>query len=293
MPIAPKYIFFILEIVFSMLLFCALKATLTTATPHGLSTGSKRQAYAWTVLFFLLLPLITVINYRYLWKGGDAALYYVYDTSTLFFMILGFNLCMQKRFNLFYPLLVLATLNRETSILLVLLIPLIHPVKTVFKPFLWALGIYVITHALTLYWAMPLGGHLVEWLYRDGIHTHFFTNMYWLFQDNRLFLFFFAMAGFPLLWFTFYDYIPKQFRPLKYLLLAYFLGLLVVGNFMETRIFLEIVALMYMPLTLALSSWLSNEGPIDSGPVTVWSWLDRHAVLLCLALVCIYYTVSK
>ncbi len=45
---------------------------------------------------------------------------YVYDPATLLLFTLGIVLIIQKRLALFYPLLVLATLNKETAVLLIL-----------------------------------------------------------------------------------------------------------------------------------------------------------------------------
>ncbi|MBA4695817.1 MAG: hypothetical protein H2069_00330 [Legionella sp.] len=284
LPLDIASLFVLIEFFFSCLLYWALNKLL-------LHAFSSRQSQALSWLFFLLLPLITVINYR----DAEATFYYPYDTASLFFIVGGFALCLEKRWRYFIPWIALATLNRESSILLVLLIPAIHhqTLKEVIKPFFCALAVYILVRSAILHQVASLPGPLMEWFFRRTTHTYFEANLAWLFGDENLFVFLFCFAAIPLLWFTFYDYIPVRYRPLRYLGIIYFFGLLLVGNFMEARIFAEIVALIYLPVCVALKHWMAGESVLTSTTAGqgMSSWLyyaNRYAILAFFAVIILF-----
>ncbi|MFA5376465.1 MAG: hypothetical protein WC455_12035 [Dehalococcoidia bacterium] len=62
-----------------------------------------------------LLPVVALLL---LTLGFVYGLGYIYDPSTLFFMTLGLYLIIKRRFMIFYPVLALALLNKETAFLL-------------------------------------------------------------------------------------------------------------------------------------------------------------------------------
>ncbi|CEG55734.1 hypothetical protein [Legionella fallonii] len=253
LPMDIPNLFFLVELIFVGLLYAAMKQLLQ-------QEFSPRCATCLSWLFLLLLPLETAINYG-LAKNYPAPYYYPYDSASLFFMTAGFLLCLRAQWLLLTCFIALATLNRESSILLVLLIPLVHwsQLKQVLKPFSFALLAYMITRGLVLFWTRNLPGGLVEWYYQASEYTYFEINLYWLLNMQHIFLFVYCLAGLPLLWFAFYDYIPAKYRPIRYLALFYFLGLLLIGNFPEARIFGEIVILLYLPVCAALKCWVNQE----------------------------------
>ncbi len=283
LPFSIDELFFIIEWLFISLSYWALFHLLSIAFP-------PKQARLMSWLFFLLLPLISVINYRYT-IDGEATFFYPYDSTSLFFMIIGFLFCMQSRWIYFIPLLFAATINRESSILLVLMLPALHwqNLRSIRIPFFLAVITYTLARLLVLSLINRTHGQILEWYFHGSQHTNFETNLMWLFNQQHILLFLFCFAGLPLFWFAFYDYIPLQYRPLKYVMLFYFLSLSLVGIFPEARIFTEIVVLFYLPTCIAISRWLSDLMPYETAVRNLYYYVDRYAVLVVLALLVVFH----
>ncbi|WED42986.1 hypothetical protein [Legionella cardiaca] len=284
LPLTASELFTITEFITNSLFYVSLTKLLC-------QEFSPRQAQGLSWLFFLLLPLVTVINYRFS-ITGEAAIYYPYDSASLFFMATAFLLCLRERWIYFIPLLFLATFNRESSFLLVLMIPALHwdKLRTVVKPLVFSLLTFILARIIILFLVQELPGQLLEFYFRNADHTHFEVNLSWLFNEEHILLFIFGFAGLPLFWFGFYDYIPPQYRPLRYIALVYFLGLLVIGNFMEARIFIEIVVLLYLPVCVAMRRWAQDLEPFSQSP-GVLPYVERYFVLGVLLLTILFHKV--
>ncbi|STX29924.1 Uncharacterised protein [Legionella beliardensis] len=281
-------IFIILEFVFVILTFFTLKKLLELEF-------NKKVALLLSWLFFLLLPLYTVINYRFTY-GGVAAIFYPYDTSTLFFMFLGFYLCLKRQWFWLTVCIFFATLNRESSILLVLLIPALHfrswkQTPNLLLPFLSSLFAYILARLWTFFLTMNLPRSYIQWYIYNTSKTNFSRNMQWLIADQNILMFVFAFAGITLFWFLFYDYIPLKYRSIRYITFAYFLGLLGAGLVAETRIFAEIITLMYLPVCLAISGWLTNQYVIEQQNRGLLYFLNRYIIFLVIVLVVIAHNL--
>lgn len=133
LPFEVDQLFFLTEWLFVSLLYFALRRLLTRHFEFKVA-----QCLSW--LFILLLPLVTVINYRFT-TGGEATFFFPWDTAALFFIVAGLELCLAGRWFLFIPWVFLATLNRETSIILILFIPALYwpQQKWHFKPFFFCI----------------------------------------------------------------------------------------------------------------------------------------------------------
>ncbi|QDP71201.1 hypothetical protein FOG18_00680 [Legionella israelensis] len=279
LPFKYVTVFFVMEGVFVALTYHMMKALFRYEF-----SDIHAKAFAW--LFLLLLPLISVINYRLTIKSW-AAFYYPFDTATLFFMAGGYLFCLQKRWHIFIPWIFFATLNRESSVLLVFLVPALHwrDFRQHLKPFFFAMLSYILARALVLYLVRDLPGSVFELYNLKLLRTYFELNTYWLLNMKNFLLFVFCLAGVPLFWFAFYDYIPLRYRPLRYLCLLYFIGLLLVGNFMESRIFGEIFILLYLPVCIAVTRWLNQENPFLLEHVGIMAYLNRYMVISILMLI--------
>lgn len=275
-------LFFIFEWLFISLFFMILKILLSRNFP-------QRQAQLLSWLYILLLPLMSIINYRFT-AGGEATFFYPCDSASLFFMASGILLCLEKRWAAFVAVVFIATFNRESSILLVLLIPTLHwqTKTTLIKPLLASTLAYILARLIILYLVQDLSGSVMEWYYRASTHTLFEINLLWLLDEQNLLMFMFCFAGLPLFWYAFFDYIPEQFRPLRYLTLFYFLALLLIGNFNEIRIFNEILILLYLPVCLAVNRWQTGQPPYPIGNKNLVFYLDRGAILMTLTVVVIF-----
>ncbi|KTC96864.1 hypothetical protein [Legionella feeleii] len=282
LPLEVDQLFFLLEWLFVSLFYYALTKLLAYEF-------EPRAAQLLSWLFILLLPLITVINFRFN-SDGDATFFYPCDSAALFFMATGFLFCLRAQWFYLIPWVFLATFNRESSILLVLLIPALywqHP-RTIFKPLVFAIFAYLLARFLIVMSLQDIPGQLMEWYFRGSSSTYFEVNLLWLFNEQNIFLFIFCFAGLPLFWFAFYDFIPTQYRPIRYVSLCYFLGLLLVGSFMEARIFSEIIILLYLPVCVAIRCWLISSEP-NYAPVRNFAYyLNRYSVLAILIVVLLF-----
>ncbi|MCW8386533.1 hypothetical protein OQJ15_09475 [Fluoribacter dumoffii] len=283
LPIKSGNWFFLAECLFTGLMYVGIYQLLR----FEFNTRAS-QLLSW--LFILLLPLITIINYRFT-VGGVATFFYPSDTPAVFFTALGFLWCLQAKWFYFIPLVFLATLNRESSILLVLLIPVLHwqKIKQLVKLLFFSLFAYIGARIIVISSLGAIPGKLVEWTDINS-NTHFAANLQWLFTDHNLLMFCFCFAGLPLFWFGFYDYIPKIYRPLRYLVAVYFIGLLFIGNFMEPRIFSEIVVLLYLPVCIGIRNWYTGFSSFEEENASKSSlyFLNRFCILIFFTLVLIF-----
>lgn len=280
-PVDYDCLFFLTEWLFISLLYLALVKLLE-------QEFKKRQAILLSWLFILLLPLCTVVNYRFR-EGGEATFFYPGDTASLFFIALGLLLCLRSQWIYLIPCIFLATLNRESSILLVLAIPALHwqRLRTVIMPIFFSSLAYLLARFLILYFLQNTPGSLMEFDYH-GL-THFHYNLSWLLEKQQFLLISYCFLALPLAWFVFYDYIPLQYRPLRYVVLFYFLGLLMVGNFVEVRIFIEIIAMIYLPVCAALIHWANGFKPENNNNGSLGYWLNRYSVITLLLAVIVFW----
>lgn len=282
LPIEINQLFFLAEWIFIYLFYIALFHLLRLEF-------HIKEARLLSWLFILLLPLVTVINYRFT-DDGLATFYYPADTPALLFMTLGFLWCLQAKWLYFIPWVFLATFNRESSILLVLLIPSLHwhNLNKVIKPLLLSLLAYAFARIIILN-SLEVPGQLWEFFLPETQKTRFSINLMWLFKDLNLLLLAFGFAGLPLLWFTLYDYIPPIYRPVRYLALFYFIGLLLVGNFEESRIFGEIIILLYLPVCVAIRNWFLDLNPLQKKITPSFiHFINRYAIVGCFAFILIF-----
>lgn len=283
LPLNTDEIFFLLEWIFVSLVYFSILHLLLFEFSH-------KQASVLSWLFMLLLPLTSVINYRFA-ATGQAPFYFPNDSASLFFMAFGMLLCLQSRWNMFVPLVFLATFNRESSILLVLLIPALHwsRLRDVIRPLIVSILVFVAAKLLIIMLVHHLPGQYVELYFFQTNHTHFEVNFLRLLEGQQIFFFPFCLACLPLFWFAYYDYIPQRYQPLRYVALVWFLALLVVGNFIEARIFGEIIVLIYLPVCVSLYRWLTEQ------PANEYSnygrpsfYVNRYAILALLTLVILF-----
>lgn len=282
-PFSLFEIYFLIELFFVSIAFFILFKLLR-------SQFSDKQSILLTWLFFLILPLVTIINYRLMDPSLPfAAFAYPYDTPTLFFMFAGILFCLREQWGYFLINLILATLNRESSILLVLLIPSLQwkssntqerSLSTLAVLTVMFFMVYSLIHGYILYLLRNRMGVPFDYFIYNTNIPRFSDNLYWLFNKNNLLQFMFCFAFLPVFWFVFYDYIPKNLRPIRYVALFNFIILFYVGAFKEARIFLEIVALLYFPVCIAVKQWVENKAPYQvSHECLMINCLDRYGVL--------------
>lgn len=276
LPLNTSELFFLLELMFVSLFYFTHLQLLRLAFDDKVA-----KVLNW--LFLLILPLMSVINYRFT-LYGEANFFYVSDSAALFFIAAGMYLCLRQYWYSFFALILVATLNRESAILLVFLIPALYwqQFGEKIRVFTLAALVYVLTRLLVIVLTSHLAGTLVEWYFRGSQYTLFITNLTWLLREYNVLFYVYCLSGLPLLFFTFHDYIPKNYLPVRYLALAYWLGLLCVGITMESRIYHEILVLLYLPVCQGVANWLTHPALVkDKETQASWLyWLNRYGVIL-------------
>lgn len=215
--------------------------------------------------FLWFLPSAFLLQFRW-------PLFYPYDTPAMLMTTAGLWLMIQQKWAALIPLLFLATLNRESSLLLVLLYGVLFPDKLSIRTYLVIglslCGVYVLTRAgvgiLTLDNPRPYGSSMA-FLYRDEWRS--FNNLRWI-SDFRNIPILLATLGFlPVLVVCLKKHIPHDLFRVHLVALAYFGMLIFVGNLYEPRVFGELLVLGYVLFGLGLAGFLSGEKPGDPLPV--------------------------
>lgn len=278
-PIAPPfYVFFILEVFFSWLIYFSMRRLCE-------KFFKPNQAFLLTLLFFLCLSLVFIINYRFAVERCGT-FFFPYDTPAVAFTTLGLYLCLEKKFPWLYALIAVATLNRETSVLVCLMLPALYhkQLKVWLKPFIVSMTIYLLIR-LSISWLLRLhGGSVIEIHNLNSGFPHLSENMFFLLNRYYLFWIFAEMAFLPVVLFTFYDYVPKTLASLKYVAAAYVIGLFIVGNIIEGRIFGEVTAILFLPSACAIHNWLLSKPVIKAYPTSITGALRRMGVPLFFGL---------
>jgi hypothetical protein len=205
-------------------------------------------------------------------------------------MAAGYCCCLREQWLFFYILVFFATLNRESGLVLVCLIPTLywHKKKQLAVPIIISTLLFLAAKIIVFISIAKIPGLMAAFYKLHTSSTLFLFNLQWLLRYENILLFIFCMAGLPFLWFSFYDYIPIQFRPVRYLVCMYFIGLLFVGVFPETRIFIELIVLMYLPVCVAVYQWIT-EGPLVVIEKTgIWYFIDRYVVLVVLVFIVLF-----
>lgn len=239
------------------------------------STFEQRAALLYALLFFIFLTLTFIVNYRFI-IYQPATLYFPYDTPAMLFTTLGLYLSLQKKFTWLYPLMIIATLNRESSVLILMLLPaLYYKTDTPWqRPFLVSTILYTLVRLIIM---LIFKSHSGDWmeLTHHAMHVpHVIKNIAVLLERHAFLWFLAEMAFMPVFWFAVSSYIPKPLRGLRFIALFYIIGLFLVGNILEGRIWGETVALLYFPTMIGVKNWLNDE------PVIVPSSLTGKALLL-------------
>ena len=182
-------------------------------------------------------------------------LYYPYDIPSILFFTLGLGLLYKKNWLLYYPLFVIASLNRETACFLTFVY--LFTAYKVEKPAkiachclaqlaLW-LAIKGVLYQLYLH---NPGPNVFERCHVGTNITHLSTNIAF-FMHLRDYPFFFSNFGF--IWIPVIFYLKAIREPFVkralFVFFPFFIGMMYVGNIYEIRIFGELVPLF---LTAAL-----------------------------------------
>ncbi len=245
--VPPEKLFFLIEFSATALLVLAFKIYLNLYF-------QRRTAMA------LALTLLYVLPFNYLFPRNMTFIY-PYDIPGVLFMTLGIYLIYRKKWLVFYPFFVLATMNRETTCFLSMIYLLtywkidshMHKAGHLIAQFLlWSSVKYGVTLLLPPSHHTRLFelGHIEENLER------FLFNFsdYPLFLSTYGFLWLFAIAG--------YCYIENSFaRRALLVMVPFLLGMFIVGNLYETRIYGDMIPVVLPAAFLAIRGMTKQPKP--------------------------------
>lgn len=242
----------------------------------------KKSSFC-AALAFLLTHLIYLINYRQ-GIGACSGFFYPYDMPALVFLTLGLSFILQKNWRYLYVLLVIATLNRETSLLIVLAVPAIYMGGSVSwkRPFLFLLSLYSLIRIFLYFLFKHYDGNTMELHAFDSGGLRLRENIDFLFNRHYWLWILSEMAYLPVLWLAVNHYIPRLLVRLRFVALFYVLVLFVVGSIPEARIWGEAMVILYFPTALGVISFLNEKPQLNSSHLRFQKKVEHHLVPIVL-----------
>lgn len=214
----------------------------------------KPTAYIATFVFLALLPYAYLLHYV-------VNLYFPYDTPALAFLGLGILCIWQQRWGWLYFVMFIATLNRESSVLLIPLLWAVRPPQwrwqSLLVPAVILFWIFILTRAAVSTIFIDAPGFDFWFFYNGELRSY--RNLLWISEPRHFLMLISNLMFLPIIAWTLRAYLPETLKRLNYVALLYFFGLLFVGNFYEPRIFGEVVMLLYLPTVIALYRWRAQE----------------------------------
>jgi hypothetical protein len=227
-PASSIQIFTMMEFFFTFALCIALRFYI------GLFISDAVRASVYALSIFLLLP------YQYIfYTPSFHSIFYPSDIPSVFFFTLGLILICKQNWFLYYPIFVIATFNRETTIFLVLIYWITTISKTNWPTVTCQCLIQVVLWLLIK--------HYLAVLYTDnpgpGIFVSFISTN-WMKLGNPLNAIRVA-SSFCFVWVVVllrFSLITSRFlQKTTFVVFPYVIGLFIVGNIVELRIFGELI----------------------------------------------------
>lgn len=234
--------FFVFEFCFSLLTIVFIYKVFRIYLNSAIS-------YCFSVLFvaFLTFPFLL----KHVW-----AVYYPYDTAAVFFMVAGFYYILKEKWSCLLLVMILGAINRESIVFLVPLFVLLSLDKLKTKNHLVVLfGLAAVFFACRILISLILTENENEPLhFYIGNKLRVLNNIKWIakkpFSNTAQFL---SSIGFlPIIWMMLRKYIPQKLKRIEIWSVIFFSPLLVVGNIYEPRIFGEMIAVLYIPVMIAV-----------------------------------------
>lgn len=220
---------------------------------------SQRDAALFSMLFIFLLPFVFFLHYIIPWFNP-------YDTPSMMFIAASVLLLWRGHWWWVTLLIFVATLNRESAIFIPFIAWALHSRRDtadkIVLPIVVMIFVFILTKAAVTFALVDrVTGVTFQFHYGDGT-LRFIRNMKWLFNPARFLQFVGQVGLLPLCWCVLENYIPVELRRLKFVAVFYFLGLLLIGNIYEPRIFGDILVLLYIPVMIGLYRYLQGATPL-------------------------------
>lgn len=210
-----------------------------------------------SLLIFLFLPLAFLLKFKW-------PIFYPYDTAAMAFIILSMYLVLKERWMLLVILVAIATLNRESSILVPLIFAAMYADKMATKRFFHILILLSSAYIAVRIGLMeitrsnphPYGGQMA---FVAGDHLRINTNLYWFIRNPVNPFIFLGSIGFtPLFVVLLRKSIPQHIMNLALVCGVYIFMLAFIGNLYESRIFGEVLVIAYVMICLGTYSYLNE-----------------------------------
>ncbi len=214
---------------------------------------------------------------------------YPWDTPAMAFVVWGLYFLLRGNWAATVFLLLAATLNRESAILVPLLFAVLYADRLPWKRFVLLLlalaGSYGLArYAVNLTTADNIGaGQFRQMsLVEDGT-WRVNNNVAWLMLEKKNLLVLLAtLAGLPAAFLALFRWIPRHLRRIGPVALAYFAMLFFIGNVEESRIYGEITCLLYVAVAVGGYRFLTDRECAETGclyrrlPPTALATPARH-----------------
>ena len=246
-----------------------------------------------TILILLIRPLAEVLGYttklvtsllilvplswNYIGINGfidGAGLYYPYDIPSLTFFAAGIILFLQKKWLWFYPVFILACLNRESACFITLggflltlqigeskFVDILKLNRRMISQVIAQAGIWLALRLILSYACRGNPGEFFEQPHSmiDFIAKIWNGEAHWAMQNPRLFLTLFA--GIWIVPLLYWKNLNQSAKRLLLLGLIYLLALVFRSNMMETRVYNELNVIVTVCVLCAFSPKLSSSNP--------------------------------
>ncbi|GAB4393729.1 MAG: hypothetical protein Tsb005_13240 [Gammaproteobacteria bacterium] len=261
---------FILRILIPLLLwpivhFTAIPTLVVLFAVEWLATIALCISMIWVLRYWLpdqtarwiALGFITFLPLNFLWVYHFYVYFLPYDTPAILFVILGIGLVIRQRWGWTLLLMIPATLNRESAILIPAMTFLVWwrraPWKNYVIPMLGMLVIYILIRSVLIYTFRDAPNHLLwfNFPFLDGRQIpRILANLLWLSHYWGAIKLLQYLLFLPLLWLYARHDIPSPLNRVLILAMLYLGGLMLVANLFESRVLGEVIGLGFVSIVV-------------------------------------------
>lgn len=240
---SPVRLFKVIEFLSTFFLFIAFRYYIS------LFIKSRLLPSLFSLTLFVLLPYQYIF---YSWSLG--AIYYPFDIPSVLFFTLGLSLLYKKNWFLYYPVFIIATFNRETTVFLILIYLVTAFEKNKIAPVLLhctaqaVIWLSVKVCLAFLYANNPGPGYFVNFFY---VNLAVAANPVNIVRIASSFGFVWVAVG------AYFKLITNEFvkRSLA-VVVPFFIGMFIVGNITELRIYGEMLPVVLSAFLLIVNNFV-------------------------------------
>jgi len=219
----------------------------------------EKWSRIFSLLFFLFLPMAFLLQFKY-------HILYPNDTPAMAFTVLALFLALKERWKLLVLLVAVATLNRESSVLIPLIFAAMYADKMGTKRFLLILASLSVAYIIVRLGIMeltrdnphPYGGEMA-FTYANKNSWRVNSNIAGLINNPMKPFILLATVDFtPFFIIMLRKRIPEHIMNLALVCGVYVFMLFFIGNIFEPRILGEVLAIAYVMVCLGTFSYLNE-----------------------------------